>query len=118
MLEFFALDAQPCIKAVDALQRVARRFPRRHSSRPSPPVASKAATLRLVHSHHWTIPVAYDSTAAVAQLYDVDDLPDDRGRRARRHRQAAADRRALGAGARAALAMLRATLLVLLSMSN
>ena len=32
-------------------------------------------TLKLIREHHWRIPVAYDSTAAVAQLYDVDICP-------------------------------------------
>ena len=31
--------------------------------------------MKLVHERHWTIPVAYDSTAAVAQLYGVTVCP-------------------------------------------
>ncbi len=74
VLAFFALGAKPCIRAVTALQEVAQRFPRITFAA----VAAggiKAATLKLVHRHHWTIPVAYDSTAAVAQLYGVTVCP-------------------------------------------
>jgi hypothetical protein len=74
VLEFFALDAGPCIRAVDALQRVARRFPRVEFAAVAAG-GDKPATLALVRSHHWTIRVAYDSTAAVAQLYDVAVCP-------------------------------------------
>jgi thiol-disulfide isomerase/thioredoxin len=74
VLEFFALNAGPCISAVDALQRVARRFPGVEFAAVAAG-GDKRDTLALVHSHRWTIPVAYDSTAAVAQLYDVAICP-------------------------------------------
>jgi AhpC/TSA family len=74
VLEFFALDAAPCIRAVDALQRVAPSFPGVQFAAVAAD-AGKHATLALVRSHHWTLPVAYDSTAAVAQLYDVAVCP-------------------------------------------
>ncbi len=74
VLEFFALNAGPCISAVDALQRVAPRFPGVEFAAVAAG-GDKRATLALVRSHHWKIPVAYDSTAAVAQLYDVAVCP-------------------------------------------
>jgi hypothetical protein len=74
VLEFFALNAPPCIRAVDALQQVATHFPGTEFAAVATG-ASKGGTLALVRSHHWTIPVAYDSTAAVAQLYDVAICP-------------------------------------------
>ncbi len=74
VLEFFALDAPPCIRAVDALQRVKARFPGVEFAAVAAG-GNKRGTLALVRSHHWTIPVAYDSTAAVAQLYGVAVCP-------------------------------------------
>jgi len=74
VLEFFALGAAPCIRAVDALQKVAPQFPD-VSFAAVAAGGGKRATLALVRSHHWTIPVAYDSDAAVAQLYDIDVCP-------------------------------------------
>jgi hypothetical protein len=74
VLEFFVLNAQPCIRAVDALQRVAPRFPGVEFAAVAAG-GDKRGTLALVRSHHWKIPVAYDSTAAVAQLYDVAVCP-------------------------------------------
>ena len=74
VLEFFALNAQPCIRAVDALQRIAPRFPGVEFAAVAAG-GDKRGTLALVRSHHWKIPVAYDSTAAVAQLYDVAICP-------------------------------------------
>jgi len=74
VLEFFVLNAQPCIRAVDALQRVARTFPGVEFAAVAAG-GDKGGTLALVRSHHWKIPVAYDSTATVAQLYDVAVCP-------------------------------------------
>ena len=74
VLEFFALNAQPCIRAVDALQRVAREFPGVEFAAVAAG-GDKRGTLALVRSNHWKIPVAYDSTAVVAQLYDVAVCP-------------------------------------------
>ena len=34
-----------------------------------------AATAALIRSHHWTIPVAYDSDGTVGRLYDVVACP-------------------------------------------
>jgi hypothetical protein len=74
VLEFFAIGASPCTRAVGALQQVARRFPGIEFAAVAAG-GGKRETLALVRSRHWTIPVAYDSTAAVAQLYDVAVCP-------------------------------------------
>jgi hypothetical protein len=74
VLEFFATDAKPCIKAVSTLQALSTRFPGTAFAAIAAG-GSKAATLKLVRHHHWTIPVAYDSSTAVAQLYGVAVCP-------------------------------------------
>ncbi len=74
VLAFFAVGAKPCIRAVTSLQAIAPRFPQATFAAVAAG-ANKAPTLKLVHEHHWTIPVAYDSTAAVAQLYGVTVCP-------------------------------------------
>ena len=74
VLEFFATDARPCVRAVTTLQQVSRRYPRITFAAIAAG-GSRAATRALVRRHHWTIPVAYDSSTAVAQLYDVAICP-------------------------------------------
>jgi thiol-disulfide isomerase/thioredoxin len=74
VLEFFALDASPCIRAVSVLQQVAKQFPGVEFAAVAAG-GSQHGTLALVRSHQWRIPIAYDSTAAVAQLYDVAVCP-------------------------------------------
>ncbi len=74
VLEFFALDAPPCIKAVDALQRVSSRFPGVQFAALAAG-GEQAGTRALVRSHRWSIPVAFDMTGAVGQLYDVTICP-------------------------------------------
>jgi hypothetical protein len=74
VLAFFATDGRSCIRAVSALQRIAAGYP--HTTFAAVAAgASKRATLALVRRHHWTIPVAYDSSTAVAQLYDITVCP-------------------------------------------
>jgi hypothetical protein len=74
VLEFFALDAPPCIKAVDALQRVAAEFPGTEFAAVAAG-GDQAGTRALVERHHWTIPVGYDPTGSVGELYDVTICP-------------------------------------------
>jgi hypothetical protein len=74
VLEFFALDAPPCIRAVDALQRVAREFPTVQFAAVAAG-GDQAGTRKLVKSHHWSIPVAFDLSGAVGELYDVTICP-------------------------------------------
>jgi len=74
VLAFFAVGAKPCIRAVNSLQTIAPRFPQATFAAVGAG-ANRAATLKLVQQNHWTIPVGYDSTAAVAQLYGVTVCP-------------------------------------------
>ncbi|HWE59430.1 MAG TPA: hypothetical protein VG228_07015 [Solirubrobacteraceae bacterium] len=74
VLAFFVTNGKPCIRAVSALQQLSTRFPATGFAAVAAG-GSKQATLRLVHRHHWTIPVAYDASMAVAQLYGVTVCP-------------------------------------------
>jgi hypothetical protein len=74
VLEFFALNAPPCIRAVDTLQRVSRDFPAVRFAAVATG-ADRAGTRALVRTHHWYIPVAFDMTGAVGELYDVTICP-------------------------------------------
>ena len=74
VLEFFATDAKPCVRSVTTLQQLSGRYPGTTFAAIAAG-GTKAATLELVARHHWTIPVAYDSSSAVAQLYDVAVCP-------------------------------------------
>jgi hypothetical protein len=74
VLAFFATGGKPCVRAVSTLQRLAPRFPQTSFAAVAAG-ASKQATLELVRQHRWRIPVAYDSSAVVAQLYDVSVCP-------------------------------------------
>jgi hypothetical protein len=74
VLEFFSTGARPCVRAVTTLQRLAHRFPRVAFAAVAAG-GSWTATRALVRRRHWTIPVAYDSSTAVAQLYDVAVCP-------------------------------------------
>jgi hypothetical protein len=74
VLAFFALGAKPCIRAVDAMARVADRFPGLQFAAVAVG-ADRRPTLALVRSRHWKIPVAYDMTGSVAVQYDVTLCP-------------------------------------------
>ncbi len=70
VLAFFALGAAPCEREVNTMQAIARRYPRLVFAAVAV-AAGRAPTARLVRRRHWTIPVAYDETGAVGQLYGV-----------------------------------------------
>jgi hypothetical protein len=76
VLSLFVAGSRDCERQVDAMQTLSRRF--------SPAVvrfaavavnASRAATAKLVRSHHWTIPVAYDRHGDVGQIYGMAICP-------------------------------------------
>lgn len=74
VLAFFVAGAPECIRQVDALQALSRRFPAVQFAA----VAingGHAATARLVRRHGWTIPVAYDRDGRVGSLYAVAACP-------------------------------------------
>ncbi len=97
VLAFFAVGAKPCIRAVSSLQAIAPRFPQATFAAVAAG-GNKPATLKLVHQHHWTIPVGLRLDRSRRAALRRDGVSDDRGRPRRRHRQQAADRRALGTG--------------------
>lgn len=74
VLGFFVPGAAPCVSTVDALQSVSRRF-RSIQFAAVAVNASRSATAKLVRLHHWTIPVAFDLTGAVGQVYGVEVCP-------------------------------------------
>jgi hypothetical protein len=74
VLAFFVTGEKGCVRQVDTLQTVSARFP--HVTFAAVAVnADRAATRKLVRSHHWTIPVAYDVTNVLGQLYGVEVCP-------------------------------------------
>jgi peroxiredoxin len=70
VVSFFVTSSAQCVDQVDALQSLSRRY---HSVQFLAVAvhASRGATLRLIRSHHWTIPVADDPDGAVGQQYGV-----------------------------------------------
>jgi hypothetical protein len=74
VLTFFVTNASTCIRQVDALQALAGRFPAVRFAAVAVN-AGRAATARLVRLHRWTIPVAFDLTGSVGQLYGVAGCP-------------------------------------------
>ena len=70
VLAFFVTGAASCVSEVDALQAVSTRFPDVHFAAVAVN-AGRAITSTLIRRHGWTIPVAYDSTGAIGQLYGV-----------------------------------------------
>jgi hypothetical protein len=73
VLDFFALDGT-CEREVDALNAVAPEFPRLQFAAVAVN-ASRSQTLALVRKRHWTLPVAYDESGVIGQLYGVEVCP-------------------------------------------
>ncbi len=70
VLAFFVTNYSPCVGEVDTLQSLAGRF-RGVRFAAVAVNAGRAQTAALVRRHHWTIPVAYDLTGTIGQLYGV-----------------------------------------------
>jgi hypothetical protein len=76
VLAFFVTGSSSCVREVDTLEQVSRRFARVSVAFAAVAVrASQSQTARLVRSHHWTVPVAYDLDGAVGALYGVEICP-------------------------------------------
>lgn len=73
-LDLFVVGARTCVASVDALQSLQRRFVGVELAAVAVG-ASRAQAAALARAHGWTIPVAYDSDAAVAALYRVSVCP-------------------------------------------
>jgi hypothetical protein len=74
VLAFFVTGAGDCIRQVEALQTLSERYPAAQFAAVAID-GSHAGTARLVRSHRWTIPVAYDSDGRVGALYSVAACP-------------------------------------------
>jgi hypothetical protein len=74
VLDFFVTGSGACKKQVDTLQRIAPSFPGIQFAAVAVK-ANRSDTVKLIHSHHWTIPVAYDRDGAVGELYGIDICP-------------------------------------------
>jgi peroxiredoxin len=76
VLSFFVAGSSDCVRQVDALQTVSRRFSPTAVRFAAVAVhAGRAATARLARGHHWTIPVAYDRDGSVGGEYGVAICP-------------------------------------------
>jgi hypothetical protein len=73
-LAFFVTGAGPCIRQVNALQALSSRFPGVQFAAVAVD-AGHAAVAKIVRSHRWTIPVAYDGDGRVGALYGVAACP-------------------------------------------
>jgi hypothetical protein len=76
VLGLFVPASSDCVRQIDALQTVSREF----SGRPVRFAAvavhtSHSSAARLVRSHHWTFPVAYDRDGALGEIYGVEVCP-------------------------------------------
>jgi peroxiredoxin len=74
VLAFFATGASQCVRQVSALQTLSRQFPSVQFAAVAVG-AGHSETARLVRSHGWTIPVAYDQGGRVGGLYGVAACP-------------------------------------------
>jgi hypothetical protein len=76
VLAFFVTDASECVRQVDTLQVMAAQPRWRGLQFAAVAVhASHTATARVVRTHGWTIPVAYDADGSVGALYGVTACP-------------------------------------------
>lgn len=76
VLAFFVTGSSSCVREVDTLQKVSRQFTGGGVGFAAVAVrASRSQTARLVRSHHWTLPVAYDLDGAVGAAYGVEICP-------------------------------------------
>jgi peroxiredoxin len=74
VLAFFVTGARQCTQEVDAMQVVSRQIPSVQFAAVAVD-ASHAATAKVLRTHGWTIPVAYDADGAVGYQYGVDVCP-------------------------------------------
>ncbi len=76
VLSLFSTASSQCERQVDALQQLSTRYPGSRVQFAAVAVnSSQSSTRALIRSHHWTIPVAYDSGNVVGGLYDVAVCP-------------------------------------------
>ncbi|HEY2437375.1 MAG TPA: hypothetical protein VGH93_09345 [Solirubrobacteraceae bacterium] len=76
VIGFFIPSSGDCTRQIDTIQAISREF--RPCSVQFAAVAvrtNRTSAAALVHSHHWSIPVAYDRDAAVGAVYGVQVCP-------------------------------------------
>jgi hypothetical protein len=72
VLAFFVPASDDCRREVDTLQTVSKQFPAGAVQFAAVAVhAGRAETAKLVRSHGWTMPIAYDRDGAVGDTYGV-----------------------------------------------
>ncbi len=76
VLAFFVTGSGSCEQQVDTLQAVSRQFAPTAARFAAVAVrAGRSDTAKLVRTHHWTIPIAYDRDGAIGALYGVEICP-------------------------------------------
>lgn len=76
VLTFFVTGSTACVHEVDTVQQVSRQFsPSKVAFAAVAVSAPKGGTARLVRSHRWSIPVAYDRDGSVGSVYGVAICP-------------------------------------------
>jgi hypothetical protein len=74
VLALFVTGHAPCVGEVDTLQRIAGSFPKIQFAAVAVN-ATRSSTARLVRRHDWRIPVAYDLTGVIGQVYGFSVCP-------------------------------------------
>jgi peroxiredoxin len=76
VLAFFVTASGTCVREIDVLQALAPSYERLGVQFAAVALdSSHAAAAKLIRTHHWTIPVAYDADGTVAGLYRVAVCP-------------------------------------------
>jgi hypothetical protein len=76
VIGFFIASSGDCTREIDTIQTVSREFSPRSVQFAAVAVrANRSSAAELVHSHHWSIPVAYDRDGAVGAVYGVQVCP-------------------------------------------
>jgi hypothetical protein len=76
VLGLFVPASGDCVRQIDTMQAVSRQFSDRRVQFAAVAVrTSHSSAANLVHSHHWTFPVAYDRDGALGDIYGVEVCP-------------------------------------------
>jgi hypothetical protein len=76
VLGLFVPASSDCVRQIDAMQAVSRQFRGRSVQFAAVAVhTGRSSAAKLVHSHHWTFPVAYDRDGALGEIYGVEVCP-------------------------------------------
>lgn len=76
VLGLFVPASGDCVRQIDTMQTVSRRFAPGEAQFAAVAVRTgHAQAAKLVRSHHWTMPVAYDRDGALGELFGVEVCP-------------------------------------------